>query len=216
MGRILPRRCVLLTCTVADGLPRFELTSGPLGFCRITVTAVRTGAGTLITVDCQLTATPRLLTPLYRRRILAAGQLLLGIVRLAAAEIQVVVAGLIIENGRLLAGRRRHPVELAGKWELPGGKVHPGETEGVALVRELSEEMGIDVAVGDRVGAEVDLGNNLVLRCHSARIAAGRPVPIDHERLDWFGPDDLDGLDWLPGDRELLPYLRSTLNRRRI
>ncbi|MET0865989.1 MAG: NUDIX domain-containing protein, partial [Nakamurella sp.] len=77
--------------------------------------------------------------------------MLLGIVRLAAAEIQVVVAGAIIEDGRVLAARRTHPPELAGKWERPGGKVRPGESEAAALTRELAEELAVDVVVGDRI-----------------------------------------------------------------
>lgn len=58
-------------------------------------------------------------------------------------EPTVVVAAALQESGRLLAARRSAPPELAGRWELPGGKVEPGEDPKRALVRELREELGI-------------------------------------------------------------------------
>lgn len=61
---------------------------------------------------------------------------------------QVVVAGALVADGSLLVAQRQRPPELAGLWELPGGKVAP-ETETDALTRELAEELGIAVVVGD-------------------------------------------------------------------
>ena len=125
-----------------------------------------TGAGTLVTVDCRLAASPAVLTPLLRRRVLPHGQLLLGIVTAGRrGRSRWWSPASIVEDGRVLAARRTGPPELAGQWELPGGKVDPGETEADALARELAEELGIEVAVGERVGADVDLGDNQVLRC---------------------------------------------------
>ena len=68
---------------------------------------------------------------------------------------QIVVAGAVISGSTLLVAQRVRPPELAGRWELPGGKVGPGETERDALARELAEELGLevtDVAVGERLG----------------------------------------------------------------
>ncbi len=70
---------------------------------------------------------------------------------------QIVVAGALIFEGRLLVAQRARPPELAGLWELPGGKVAPGETDAAALERELEEELGIEVAVGARLGDDVRL-----------------------------------------------------------
>lgn len=212
-GTLLPARSLILSIISRNGLPHFELVAGPPSFLRIAVTVVSTGAGTLVTADCQLEMHPRPLTWFYRLRVLAAGQLLLGIVRLAAAEIQVVVAGAIIEDGRVLAARRTHPPELAGKWELPGGKVLPGESEAAALTRELAEELDVEVVVGDRIGTDVVLGDHRVLRCRGAVIAAGRPDPNEHDVIRWLDAAELDELDWLPADRELVPVLRRILEK---
>jgi 8-oxo-dGTP pyrophosphatase MutT (NUDIX family) len=62
-----------------------------------------------------------------------------------------VVAGVIIAGGRVLAAQRPEHKDLAGAWELPGGKVEPGESDAAALARELREELDVDVAVGDLV-----------------------------------------------------------------
>ena len=61
---------------------------------------------------------------------------------------QIVVAGALILDRTLLVAQRQRPPELAGLWELPGGKVAPGETEAEALIRELREELGVEVVVG--------------------------------------------------------------------
>src|SRR5262245_31707795 len=76
-----------------------------------------------------------------------------------AMQNQVVVAGALIVGDTLLVAQRARPAELAGRWELPGGKVGPGETDAAALARELAEELGIEVSVGRRVGRDVALSD---------------------------------------------------------
>ena len=71
---------------------------------------------------------------------------------------RVIVAAVIITDGRVLACERSAPPEVAGRWEFPGGKVEPGETDPQALARECAEELGVRVEVGDRVGPDVPLG----------------------------------------------------------
>ena len=75
-------------------------------------------------------------------------------------------AGALIVDGALLVAQRGHPPELAGRWELPGGKAAPGESDADALVRELREELGVDVVVGERIGDDVPIGESLVLRAY--------------------------------------------------
>jgi 8-oxo-dGTP diphosphatase len=124
---------------------------------------------------------------------------------------QVVVAGGLIEDSSLLVAQRQRPPELAGLWELPGGKVAPGETEADALVRELTEELGITVVVGDRIGQDVVLGEALVLRAYAVTRTGGTLHPHDHGALRWVAAGELDELPWVPADRAWLADLRDLL-----
>ncbi|MEU9849634.1 (deoxy)nucleoside triphosphate pyrophosphohydrolase [Streptomyces sp. NPDC047985] len=114
---------------------------------------------------------------------------------------RVVVAGAVFDRGRLLAARRSAPPELAGRWELPGGKLEPGETGEQALVRELREELGVETRPLERVPGEWPLKPGYVLRVWTARLVSGEPAPLqDHDELRWLGPDEIDAVDWLDQD----------------
>ena len=126
--------------------------------------------------------------------------------------IQIVVAGALIADGALLVAQRDRPPELAGRWELPGGKVAPGETERDALARELSEELGIAVAVGERLGGDVALGASTMLRAYRVTQTDGGTVwAHDHREVRWVSVEELDRLDWVPADRAWLLELTRAL-----
>lgn len=124
---------------------------------------------------------------------------------------QVVVAGALIRDGALLVAQRRRPAELAGLWELPGGKVAPGESEAEALVRELREELGVDVVVHTRLGADVVVGEALVLRAYVVEQIGGTLHPHDHGALRWVDARQLDDVEWVPADRAWFAALRERL-----
>lgn len=113
-----------------------------------------------------------------------------------------VVAGAVISEGRLLLAQRTYPVEVAGLWELPGGKVEPGETRAQALGRELGEELGITVAVADQIGEPVPLRSDLVLVAMAAELLSGRPHPHEHSAVRWVESDELRRM---AGAGELVP-----------
>lgn len=114
----------------------------------------------------------------------------------------VVVAGAVYDRGRLLAARRSAPAELAGRWELPGGKLEPGESPEEALVRELREELGVEAEPGERIPGEWPLKPGYVLRVWTARLLSGVPRPLeDHDELRWLSRHELDSVDWLDQDR---------------
>jgi 8-oxo-dGTP diphosphatase len=122
----------------------------------------------------------------------------------------IVVAGAIVSDAKLLIAQRTRPPELAGRWELPGGKVAAGETEPQALTRELAEELGVEVEVGEHLG-DVALSATTTLRAYAASLLHGEPQPHDHAALRWVSGAELDGVDWVPADRGFLPALRDLL-----
>lgn len=122
-----------------------------------------------------------------------------------------VVGAAIVRGGKVLATRRTAPPELAGRWELPGGKVEPGERPADALEREVAEELRCRIEVGTWLAGAVPIGSTHELRVASARLTGGEPDPVEHDALRWLGPDELDEVDWLEPDRPFLPELAHIL-----
>ena len=123
----------------------------------------------------------------------------------------VVVAAAIARDGAYLAARRTRPEWAAGRWEFPGGKVEPGETDAQALVREIREELGVVIAVGARVAGEWPLHDDLVLHLYVATLIEGEPAPLDHhDALRWITPAEFDGVDWLPSDVDAVRSLGAS------
>ncbi len=125
---------------------------------------------------------------------------------------QIVVAGAIIAERKVLLAQRIRPPELAGRWELPGGKVAAGESEPEALARELAEELGVEVEVGERLGDDVELNPTMTLRAYHATLLSGEPQPNDHAGLRWVTAAELHQVDWVPADRGFVAALDRVLS----
>ena len=125
----------------------------------------------------------------------------------------LVVGAAILRDGRLLACRRTSPPETAGRWELPGGKVEDGETPDEALVREVREELGCEVAVAGWLDVEAPIGERDVLRVAVCDLVAGEPVPAEHDAVRWLAADALADVDWLDPDRPFLAAVEACLRR---
>jgi len=113
-----------------------------------------------------------------------------------------VVAAAIIRDGRVLAAQRPLGKREGGLWELPGGKVEPGETEQAALEREIREELGLDVIARERVGEVA--WDGLRLCCWRCDVVTGEPTLSEHLALRWLLPAELDDVAWAPADVPLL------------
>ncbi|WP_190023030.1 (deoxy)nucleoside triphosphate pyrophosphohydrolase [Streptomyces hiroshimensis] len=128
--------------------------------------------------------------------------------------VRVVVGAALFDEGKLLAARRSAPPELAGRWELPGGKLEPGESAEQALVRELREELGVEAEPLERVVGEWPLRPPYVLHVWTARLLAGEARPLqDHDELRWLTPDQVDDVDWLDQDRPAVALAAGLLRR---
>jgi mutator protein MutT len=122
-----------------------------------------------------------------------------------------VVAAAVLRHGRLLAARRTRPAPLAGRWELPGGQVEPGEQPQHALVREVREELGCEVAVVEPIPGDVPLPGGLLLRAYVCELVSGEPVPGEHDAVRWLGPEHLHEIAWLPADVGFVDAVRDRL-----
>src|SRR3954454_17544729 len=125
----------------------------------------------------------------------------------------VIVAAVIITDGRVLACERSAPPEVAGRWEFPGGKVEPGESDEEALARECAEELGVRVEVGPRVGPDVPLAHGrAVLRVYAVRLLEGdRPQALEPAAMRGLSADELDSVHWLPADKPIVAELPALL-----
>lgn len=122
-----------------------------------------------------------------------------------------VVCGIIRNTeGKILACRRGLERHLGGLWEFPGGKIDAGETAEAALARELQEELGIVVRVGEQLAAAVEWTDGAVsirLRGFFCEISKGAPHAHEHEEIRWCEPSELPELDWAEADVPLVEEL---------
>lgn len=135
-------------------------------------------------------------------------------------QLKLVVAAAIVDDlhspTQMIVARRSRPAEIAGRWEFPGGKAEPGETPEEALHRELREELGIKVELGDEIVGPDDGGwiitDRHIMRLWFARVTEGEPKPlVEHDRLEWSRPQDFGDYNWLDGDVRIVEHLVGAL-----
>jgi mutator protein MutT len=123
-----------------------------------------------------------------------------------------VAAGLVFQAGRLLITQRHPQAHQGGLWEFPGGKRHPGETYEQCLARELIEELGIEVEVGERFETITHAypDKSVHLEFFLCRLRSGEPRPIDCAAIAWVRAEELARYDFPAADARLLDRLRQT------
>jgi 8-oxo-dGTP diphosphatase len=118
-----------------------------------------------------------------------------------------VVAGFIVQNGKVLICQRTKYQPMALKWEFPGGKIEPGEQPRVALRRELEEELGIEATVGDelvRMRHIYKNGGAVELRFFIVEAFQGEIENRIFNDVQWVGREDLPNYDFLEADAGLV------------
>ncbi len=120
-----------------------------------------------------------------------------------------VTAGLIWKDGRLLISKRKDEGLLGGLWEFPGGKVEVGETHRECLARELDEELGIRVQVGDKYAVVKHTYEHFRITLHVfyCRYVGGPPRARQVQRWVWVKPTELTKYDFPPADRLVIERL---------
>ena len=205
------RRPVVLRIGKSAGLPVLDSANGG-GRVRLRVMAAPMAAGTLAAVEFRISSAVPLVNFALRPLLIRYGEMLLGIATLAARETVRVVAGAIVQNGKVLLARRNSTDAGQGRWELPGGKVEPGETDRQALRRELAEELSLATNVFDQIGPPVEIEPGMDLFCYRAELTSDEPIRlIDHNAYVWAGPDELDAMNLLESDRRLVASLQIVL-----
>ena len=127
----------------------------------------------------------------------------------------VAAVALVDVDGRVLLAQRPPGKSMAGLWEFPGGKVDVGETPEAAVVRELREELAVDIT--ESCLAPLTFASHtydefhLVMPLFACRVWRGTPTPLEGQTLKWVMPLDMRDVPMPPADRPLVALLRDLL-----
>ena len=132
----------------------------------------------------------------------------------------VTAVALVDADGRVLLGQRAADKHMGGMWEFPGGKVHAGETPENALVRELKEELGIDISqsclapftfASHTYAIPENKSFHLLMPLFICRVWQGTVQGMEGQALKWVRPNDMGKIDMPPADRPLVAMLQDFL-----
>lgn len=122
-----------------------------------------------------------------------------------------VVAACIRKDDRFLICQRPQNKARAGLWEFPGGKIEPGETKEQAILREIKEELGLELAVGvemvDKTWEYPDLTIHLTLL--EASVRHGEPQGLDHQCFQWITLEEAQQYEFCQADQYFIDFMRK-------
>jgi mutator protein MutT len=122
-----------------------------------------------------------------------------------------VAAALIFRNGKLLITQRHANAHLGGLWEFPGGKREAGETFEQCLVREIREELGVEISVGelfDEISHDYP-EKSVRLKFFICKLLSGEPQTLGCAAFKWIGKSELSDYEFPAADAQLLEKLRA-------
>lgn len=123
-----------------------------------------------------------------------------------------VVAAIIQKENKILATKRGYG-EFINMWEFPGGKIEPGETKEEALIREIKEELNIEINV-DKFAIDIEYqypNFYLFMSCFMCSIKEGSIELLEHNDGKWITKEELNTLNWLPVDIDAVNYLKENM-----
>lgn len=123
-----------------------------------------------------------------------------------------VVAAIIKNEDKILATKRGYG-EFINMWEFPGGKIESGETKKQALVREIKEELNIEINV-DKFALDIEYqypNFYLFMSCFMCSIKEGSIELLEHNDGKWITKEELNTLNWLPADIDAVNYLKENM-----
>lgn len=124
-----------------------------------------------------------------------------------------VVGAAIIKDNKVLAMQRSETMTLPGMWEFPGGKIEANETEEKALIREIKEELNVDIEILDYINEasyDYDFGT-VSLKVYTGQIISGQLTLEEHSAGKWLEAKDLSDINWAPVDIPAAKALKKIL-----
>ncbi len=123
-----------------------------------------------------------------------------------------VVAAIIHKDNKILATKRGYG-EFINQWEFPGGKIEENESKEEALIREIKEELNVDIEITNfALDLEYQYPNfYLKMSCFDCIIKNGTPKLLEHNDARWLSKDELDDVNWIPADIAAVDYLKETM-----
>ena len=125
-----------------------------------------------------------------------------------------VAAAIIVKDNRIFATQRGYG-EFKDGWEFPGGKIEPGESAQEALVREIREELDVDIRVGKLLETvEYDYPEfHLTMHCFICELLSEEIVLKEHEDARWLKKEELDSVPWLPADITIIEKIKAYMGQ---